>query len=736
MKRFAAIATIMLAWMMPSMLVRAQSPFTYETPTELSSTGDFDGDGRADLVILDRETGAARVLFQQSTGDFFPGPPQWTGLEATDALTVGKLRAGATADQTVFASAKSNRVLGLGLTPPTAEPAQLNGLLSPTALAAVALPSLPGLVLVATEQNDAPAPRRLSPATYNGGTLSVAAEGFAEPSPLRRGNAVVMRRAAAPGAAFVALASPEASEFRVFAEGTSPLTPVVSSVPDLPPAAQWTYGFFAPLKDHPSFLFYERKAARFVTRQSEEAAPSSYAFTDAGSYDLGKPIHLLLTVIYENKTWLLALFDEGGSAGLYEFDAARPPVSRQQWSAPPGEKFTTAAALGQGGFLLLSGAGGRSANWHRFDYDGSRHRRSASGGFAPLGARDRQVTVFLFDEEPFVTPDALVYELRREGDWTSDSEELVPGSWRLTSLRDGGPADGLGEPATGVFLYPETLMPVINQYLRPPGRAHDRPLSIASFSAQEGAVLPLVRFDPPPGHYPAALSDVEETDPEDPAAPVAKATGAGLPVTLHSTGGSGAAISYRFSPDEPWRTYTAPLRLTSTATIYARTVGSFPAANTASPVVSGEWILGGETTPLGPLELPPAEDANGNGLADAWEDAFNQHDPGADPDGDGKTNLQEYLAGTDPLDPGDVPVQPAGVRPELALSYQVVDDEGTPCLELSWDRLHADAELQYSADMQHWQTLRDGIEFTAEGCRALVPLDTPAASGYFRLDRR
>lgn len=60
-------------------------------------------------------------------------------------------------------------------------------------------------------------------------------------------------------------------------------------------------------------------------------------------------------------------------------------------------------------------------------------------------------------------------------------------------------------------------------------------------------------------------------------------------------------------------------------------------------------------------------DINGNGLSDDWEKFFNNdqlfsptnpdHAPGADPDGDGWTNLQEATAGTDPFDPHP----PAGI---------------------------------------------------------------------------
>ncbi len=53
-------------------------------------------------------------------------------------------------------------------------------------------------------------------------------------------------------------------------------------------------------------------------------------------------------------------------------------------------------------------------------------------------------------------------------------------------------------------------------------------------------------------------------------------------------------------------------------------------------------------------------DTNGNGLPDEWEIRYfgslnaPNGGPNDDPDGDGTTNLQEYLAGTNPLDPADV----------------------------------------------------------------------------------
>src|SRR5262245_51129347 len=66
---FAMAAVAVFLASMPA-LTRAQAArdFIYETPAEFFGQGDFDGDGRTDFVVVDKDTGKFRLGYQTAQG--------------------------------------------------------------------------------------------------------------------------------------------------------------------------------------------------------------------------------------------------------------------------------------------------------------------------------------------------------------------------------------------------------------------------------------------------------------------------------------------------------------------------------------------------------------------------------------------------------------------------------------------------------------------------------------------
>ena len=63
----------------------------------------------------------------------------------------------------------------------------------------------------------------------------------------------------------------------------------------------------------------------------------------------------------------------------------------------------------------------------------------------------------------------------------------------------------------------------------------------------------------------------------------------------------------------------------------------------------GHFVQTGGTLLIGTTDISPSLDADDDGIPNAFDlDPFNPANAGADPDGDGFTNLQEFQAGTDP----------------------------------------------------------------------------------------
>jgi hypothetical protein len=112
----------------------------------------------------------------------------------------------------------------------------------------------------------------------------------------------------------------------------------------------------------------------------------------------------------------------------------------------------------------------------------------------------------------------------------------------------------------------------------------------------------------------------------------------------------------------------------------------------------GEFSKLGQSAQSTRLNLTLGEDANGNGLPDAWERAIlaasgsrlTEVSPSDDSDGDGLSNMDEYLAGTNAFDSRD------------GFSLKVVEaQEGSPALEFLAIQGHT-YKVFRSSDLDTW----------------------------------
>lgn len=66
----ATAASFLAGAAMPVFAQQSAPALIYETPYEFFASGDFDRDGRADVVIVDKESGKYRLGYQLTPGLF------------------------------------------------------------------------------------------------------------------------------------------------------------------------------------------------------------------------------------------------------------------------------------------------------------------------------------------------------------------------------------------------------------------------------------------------------------------------------------------------------------------------------------------------------------------------------------------------------------------------------------------------------------------------------------------
>src|SRR5262245_36029203 len=86
-----------------------RAEFVYESPAEFFTSGDFNGDGLADALVLDKATGNARVAQDNGAGVLTWSGPFATGVENVTGCAVGRFLV-TTRDALAVTAAEFNRI--------------------------------------------------------------------------------------------------------------------------------------------------------------------------------------------------------------------------------------------------------------------------------------------------------------------------------------------------------------------------------------------------------------------------------------------------------------------------------------------------------------------------------------------------------------------------------------------------------------------------------------------------
>jgi formylglycine-generating enzyme required for sulfatase activity len=350
---FFAASAFLAAFSGTGTAIAADAPLIYETPAEFFGNGDFDGDGRGDLVIVDKETGKYRIAYQLNPGTFSWVDNRPSGIKGLSGFSIGKLLA-TNLDALAFTSPDGTEITVLDASSATApsKPVRVpfNAAIGPSTVVAVDIggPGNTSLadLYVGSIYNSPDA--NLATLLRNGTTDFPTLAEVALPGVPARANPLPVQ-AGVPDMVCLILSDDKGASFRV--ENLRSGKPALAAnVPGLPAGSEYALGHFrgTPL---PEIILYSPgekqisvRAARRTGDQIQLGAPTSF--------DLGEAVRRVVALENGNTHRLFIVFGDGEKAGLFNFDASKAPALAQS-IVITNELITCAEAVSDG-FIVFS----------------------------------------------------------------------------------------------------------------------------------------------------------------------------------------------------------------------------------------------------------------------------------------------------------------------------------------------------------------------------------------------
>ena len=545
----SALPLLLLALLLAPLPARAG--FVYETPTEFHATGDFDGDSRTDVLVLDRATGVCRFGYLNADLSLEWPLPRASGIEDVTGLSVGHLFS-TNLDAVAVAAPAANRVNVLSFvsrhsaaTPLAAYPAGIG-------------PQTPVVVDVGGPGNN-PFDDLLvssvlnSPNPYVGAFLrSPALTNFYDypaPSPMARADPVRMDPARVPFVAYVDR-TPGAGLKVLDLTNAIPMRAVFIS--NLNASCDYAAASFGT--NLFNFLVYV-PGSNVLASYRIAKTPTNYVVASTNAFNLANPIAQVFVARSAATNRVLVVFQGPLGAQLYDHDGAALLAPRQTLPAAGGSYLALeSAASNLLVHLSADPVSGQTTNALSLAWNGTQFVAAASTPLPPPGPLAGKANVLLYRGEPFVAHNPERLAAWRFGDWSAAA--LTSVFVRVESATDQGPAAGLGAPATSLVARPPAATHAL-------GNQPTNPFSIFCADPAAGTDVPALVVSPPPGLYNTSIL-------------VAMSNAAALP------------IHYRLDASSPWTPYTNAFYLFKDTTLHAYAGSTNSAAAPLAAIAAAE----------------------------------------------------------------------------------------------------------------------------------------------------
>ncbi len=325
--------------------------FVSETTREFFATGDFDGDGKTDLVIHDRASGKYRIGYQNADGSFEWVNHRLSGVKDASSLSVGRLLA-TQRDALVVASADANviHLVDVSQRGMTAKPSPVPfALLGPAIAVATDIGGagntpLDDLVVVSIYNDPEPFKVTLHRNAGSGKLEQVLAEEEIQGQPSR---ANVVKLGANGPTVVAAVVSNDDGAALVLVDFSGSQPRVVGQLQGVPKGAAYVMAGFQG-NGLPQVGIYQPDDPR-VRAYSLSLSGDTVQFAEVGDYTLDKPVKLIVAVPGKTGANALVILGKGEEAALFAVGENGP---LQTFTPKPGNLFFGAAPIDRG-FILF-----------------------------------------------------------------------------------------------------------------------------------------------------------------------------------------------------------------------------------------------------------------------------------------------------------------------------------------------------------------------------------------------